>query len=274
MRGGGGRGNPLFKKWEQGYIGSVDKEILIFEGHRVEVRRKAFQRRLGVTIHPSGAIRVSANRTLSQRQIIKFLASHRDWVDTSLAESAKLRDKYPPKRFASGEVFPFLGTEYRLRIIAGAPLNLSFHDQEIHFRSPVAEADFSPNERRKYYQSFKKSYRQVAEKVMSDRLKYFSQKMQLFPTGVQFRGQKSIWGSCSANNKISLNFKLIVAPIQVVDYVLIHELAHIRHKNHSSHFWHLVEQYTDHRHRAKEWLRDHQHSCDFLNKKSELFPGS
>ena len=94
--------------------------------------------------------------------------------------------------------------------------------------------------------------------------------MQLFPKAVKFRGQKTIWGSCSPDNTISLNYKLIVAPIQVVDYVLIHELAHIRHKNHSRTFWDLVEQFTDHRQFSKEWLKEHQLKADFLNKKSEL----
>lgn len=247
-------------------------ELVFFEGHQVEVRRKAFQRRLGVTIHPSGVIRVSANRTLSQKEILKFLASHRDWVKESLAQSEALKRRYPRKRFASGEVYPFLGREYRLQISQGPKVALRFEGAQLLFSSPVVEDSMTFEMRERYFESFKKSYKQVAKKVMSERIHLWADKMNLHPASVQFRGQKTIWGSCSADNKISLNFKLIVAPLNVIDYVLIHELAHIQHKNHSKAFWSLVEQYTDARHFSRQWLRENQFSCDFLSKKSELDP--
>jgi predicted metal-dependent hydrolase len=245
-------------------------EEISFNGHQVEIRRRARQKRLGVTVHPSGRIKVSSNKTLSQRQILKFLEENRDWLQQSLRQASELRKKYPPKVFRTGEAYPYLGADYELRILPSQRLHLRFAEQKILFHSPIPEADWTPEYRLQYFQAFKRSYRQVAEQIMGQRIRYYGQKMGLLPRAVQFRGQKSIWGSCSPDNKISLNFKLIVAPIQVVDYVLIHELAHIRHKNHSQDFWRLVEQYTPHRHYSRDWLREHQFKADFLGKNSEL----
>ncbi len=245
-------------------------EIVEFYGCRVEVRRRAFARRLGVSVYPNGRGRVSANKTLSQREILKFLESNREWLEKSLAHSQELQALYPPKYFRSGESYPYLGGDYKLRIVLGKSVGLRFEGQEIVFSSPIAEENFTDELRARYFKAFKKSYRKVASSIMSERLRFYSQKMQLFPSGVQFRGQKTIWGSCSPENKISLNYKLIVAPIQVVDYVLIHELAHIKHKDHSKAFWALVEKHTDYRHYSRDWLREHQFKSDFLGSGSEL----
>lgn len=245
-------------------------EILEFQGQEVEVKRKAYQKRLSLSVYPNGKIRVSANKTLPNREILKFLKKNESWVEKSIAESSELKKKYPTKKFQSGETYSYLGGDYQLQILQGKKVELKFKGDKIYFYTPVSEEDFTPEIREKYFRSFKKVYKKVAEKIMGDRIQFYAQKMHLRPKAVKFRGQKTIWGSCSPDNTISLNYKLIVAPIQVVDYVLIHELAHIRHKNHSKSFWALVEKFTDYRHYSKDWLKEHQFKADFLNKKSEL----
>lgn len=93
---------------------------------------------------------------------------------------------------------------------------------------------------------------------LAERIRHWSAKMGLYPTGISFRKQKTRWGSCSSNGHISLNWKLIFAPEAVIDYVVIHELAHLRHQNHSPAFWQLVEQYDPEAQRHRRWLRAHQ----------------
>lgn len=245
-------------------------EIVEFFGQTIEVRRRRYQKRLGVSVYPNGEIRVSANKSVGTKAILRFLESNKNWLEKSLNQSLVLQEKYPLKFFKSGEEYPYLGSDYKLRFLQGDSVGVKFSNEEILFTSSVLEPDLSEKLREKYFKSFKKSYRQVAETLMTERLHFYSQEMKLKPTGVQFRGQKSIWGSCSHANKISLNFKLIVAPLEVVDYVIVHELAHIRHKNHSASFWKLVEQYTDHRHFSRHWLRENQFKADFLAAKPEL----
>lgn len=86
-------------------------------------------------------------------------------------------------------------------------------------------------------------YQQKAKEILPSIVEKYAQKMNLFPSCVKFRKNKSRWGSCSFNNTINLNTNLMKLPFSCVDYIVIHELAHIKHKNHSQRFWDCVEAY-------------------------------
>jgi predicted metal-dependent hydrolase len=82
--------------------------------------------------------------------------------------------------------------------------------------------------------------------------------MDLAPRSFAVRGQTTRWGSCSARGQISLNWKLMAAPLEVIDYVIVHELAHLVHMNHSRRFWDLVGRFHPDWRSAKAWLSRHE----------------
>ena len=86
-------------------------------------------------------------------------------------------------------------------------------------------------------------YKKEIQKILPIRVEEFSKKMQLFPTSISFRKNKRTWGSCNFKNGLNFNILLMKFPIEVMDYVIVHELAHIKHKNHSKDFWNLVAVY-------------------------------
>lgn len=86
-------------------------------------------------------------------------------------------------------------------------------------------------------------YKKEIQKILPMRVEEFSKKMQLFPTSISFRKNKRTWGSCNFKNGLNFNILLMKFPIEVMDYVIVHELAHIKHKNHSKDFWNLVAVY-------------------------------
>lgn len=86
-------------------------------------------------------------------------------------------------------------------------------------------------------------YRKEIEKLLPQKVEYFSQIMKLFPTSISYRKNKRTWGSCNYKNGLNFNILLMKFPIEIMDYVIVHELAHIKHKNHSKDFWNLVEVY-------------------------------
>lgn len=100
---------------------------------------------------------------------------------------------------------------------------------------------------------------------LEDRVRYWSTRMGLQPTGLSFRRQKTRWGSCSSEGHVSLNWKLVFAPEAVIDYVVIHELAHLKHQNHSAQFWDLVEQYDPQAQSHRRWLRIHQNETRWFD---------
>ena len=100
-------------------------------------------------------------------------------------------------------------------------------------------------------------YRRQAKQVFPERIHYYEPLLGVQASGIRIKDQKTRWGSCSSKGNINLNWRLILAPKEVMYYVIIHELCHLREMNHSQAFWKLVESicpdYRDHR----QWLKDH-----------------
>ena len=102
--------------------------------------------------------------------------------------------------------------------------------------------------------SLKSWYKIKFKEIAIPRLNYFSDKYNLKINQVRFKNQKTLWGSCSSKNNINLNYLLVMAPMLVIDYVIIHELVHTVHKNHSENFWNAVEAIMPDYKKAKKWL--------------------
>jgi len=98
-------------------------------------------------------------------------------------------------------------------------------------------------------------YREELSKILDERVWHFSVRTGLKPNKVTIRSQKTIWGSCTQDNNLSINLKLALAPPEVIDYILVHELCHITHKNHSREFWRAVESVMPDYREKKDWLR-------------------
>lgn len=88
-----------------------------------------------------------------------------------------------------------------------------------------------------------KFYKNEIEKILPNIVEEFSKKMNLYPTSISYRKNKRTWGSCNFKNGLNFNILLMKFPIEVMRYVIVHELSHIKHKNHSKDFWNLVEKY-------------------------------
>src|SRR5690606_15106137 len=95
-------------------------------------------------------------------------------------------------------------------------------------------------------------------KWLGSRLSFFAGLMGLTPTRLTIRGQRTLWGSCSGEGAISLNWKLMACPADVIDYVIVHELSHIPHRNHGPGFWRLVARFDPDYKRHRQWLKEHE----------------
>jgi len=89
-------------------------------------------------------------------------------------------------------------------------------------------------------------------------VKKYSSKMNLYPSKVSFRFNKTRWGSCSAKNNLTFNYYLAKLPYELIEYVVVHELAHIKHKNHSREFWAEVEKYLPDVKKRRKLLRNYE----------------
>lgn len=239
-----------------------------FEGFPVKVRRKAFMRRLSMHIFMNGTIKITAGKLVSAKQILKFLNEHKNWISKVQSENLELRQKYPPKHFVEGELFPYLGGQIPLRSVKGRYKVLKFIFFADHLRCEIPQGKNYQYE--DYRRALLRCYEKAGRRWLSCRVEFWAQKMNSFPQKVSVRSQKTRWGSCSSEGHISLNWRLLAAPLPVLDYVVIHELAHLTHQNHSNKFWMLVEQFDSRYKYNRNWLRKNQWAFDFLAKKSEL----
>ncbi len=100
-------------------------------------------------------------------------------------------------------------------------------------------------------------YKKLAQKELSERYEYWRNQLPFQPSRLTIRNQKTKWGSCSTRGTISLNWRLVKCPADIADYIIIHELCHLRHFNHSPAFWKTVTKYYPQVKQARSWIRLH-----------------
>ena len=156
-----------------------------------------------------------------------------------------------PKEYVSGENFSYLGRNYRLKVIRGS-------DYGVKLKGGYFEVGVSKESKKKDIRdALVKWYEKHALKRLTDKTKRYADIMGVDPHSVSVRDYKSQWGSCSPIAKISYNWRVIIAPHHIVDYVVVHELCHIKHPNHSPEYWRFVKREVPDYDICRQWLRVH-----------------
>ena len=200
--------------------------------------------------------------------IEEFLTSKEIWIEKHFQKFADFQKKNPAKKLKADEKYLFIGEELHLRYLPTPLRKVFFSKSNSELRMHLPEALYSnlnEDDLAQFFPELKKFYRREAEKFLTERIGVWSHEMKLQPQKISFRTQKTRWGSCTSKGHISLNLKLITAPLFVIDSVLIHELSHLEHMNHSKAFWALVESFDPHVKAADLWLREQYPEMRFLD---------
>ena len=196
---------------------------------------------LSLQINGNAQLIVRAPNRLSIAKIEQFIDEKSAWIEK---KSTSILAKTPKKpSYIDGEKFLYLGAEYPLSVKADYPKALTFDGQA-----------FSLNQGNK--EEFLAWYKNSFKKIALPRLEYYAKNHQFSYNQVRLKTQKTLWGSCSSNNNINLNYLLIQALMSVIDYVIVHELCHTTHKNHSRYFWQLVSSILPNYKASKSWLHE------------------
>ncbi len=175
-------------------------------------------------------------------------------LENNIAKIAKMHAKLLAKREDKEELFELYYLGKKLKIVVDIDANRSFESARVEdnscFVELIAPLNIETKERIREH-----IYKNCAPTLFLDRVEKFAHQMQLFPSRVSFRKAKTRWGSCSSKNSISLNIALTALPRYLSDYIIIHELAHIKEKNHSKAFWALVAKYYPNHKEAREELK-------------------
>ena len=213
---------------------------------------RSARRTLTMEIKPDATVVVRAPKRLPLREIQRFIASHDDWINRKQSQ-ARSRPQPQAKEFVDGEKFLITGNSCELLVVGGTSKDVDFDGRLL------LSAQALPHAR----EAVTKWYRKQARAIFNDRVQEYSRIMGCRPAGIRITSPRRRWGSCGIKNCLNFNWRLVMAPPEIIDYVVIHELAHIKHKHHGRDFWDFVEEFAPRHRKTRLWLKEHGHSLDF-----------
>lgn len=208
---------------------------------------RSSRRTLALEIDKNAQLIVRSPQLLSIKKVKDFINEKQNWILKKQQQILEKKANRPKKQYINGEKFLYLGNEYPLNIVEKQyePLFLL---QDTFYLAKKYQKNAS--------EIFKIWYKKTAEKLIPPRVKLYANKHNLTFNNIRITDATTRWGSCSTYNNLNFNLALIMADIDVIDYVIAHEVAHTIHKNHSSDFWQLVEVIKPNYKKHKEWLKN------------------
>ncbi len=212
------------------------KTILVSEIGEVLVSRRKGSKRLVLRVDPAGKIKVSTPWHMPDRTIVAFVRQKSQWLDEQRTERSVIRND---DVVAHTYVFRFQADDLE-SVRSKVQMNtiLILHPHAVSLDDPAVQ-----DKARKVAH---KLLKQEAEDYLPERIHSLSSEFELQFANLQLKRLRSRWGSCTPERKISLNTHLMNLPHQLIDHVILHELAHTRHLNHQSEFWELFESMDPH----------------------------
>lgn len=216
----------------------------------VNITRKV-RKTISMKISESCDIIISAPLFISDEKIKEILKEKEIWIAHKLKQIENtIREKAD---FTKGVML--LGKRYNINIHNVKYNSLKIIFDKSNFNIYIPESLTNEDKLRSIKDLLVKWYKQQARRIFIERVNYYSRMLKVSPKRMAVKDQKSRWGSCSSKGNINLNYRLIMAPIEIIDYVVVHELCHLVHLNHSKEFWKLVEEILPDYIKCKEWLK-------------------
>lgn len=206
------------------------------------------RRTLGLQITRDAMLVIRAPHRLPEKDICGFISRQMPWILKKYEQVLQFKEAKPAKQFKEGERFLFLGNEYTLTKSSDTIRRVILEDQSLVLSSKYFD---------KAQKFLEKWYREEAYEYINERAKFFSRLMGRKYSKIKLGTASTRWASCGPTGNLNFNWKLMMAPPEVVDYVVVHELAHIDIKDHSARFWKEVARYCP----------DYKSRCHWLKKK-------
>ena len=215
-------------------------------------RSKKRRRTLSLVLDPQEGIQVHIPWRTSAEYLQEFITSHHHWI----LDKVKQLDAMPRYVFMTGEQIPYLGQWCSLIVSHAHRATCICVDNQFHVTIKTVSSE--KQRREAVYLQLKKWFYAQAREILPERLAFWQEQLGVAYMGLRITNPKRQWGCCHANNAISINWRIMLTTMKLVDYLVVHELCHIRHKNHSSNFWQMVESVLpDYRERRRA-LRKHE----------------
>jgi predicted metal-dependent hydrolase len=209
----------------------------------IRSRRKT----IALIITREGKLVVRAPLHASRAQIDALVLEKSAWIRSHQTQMLA-RPQPAAKQFVEGEMFDYLGQAYPLHFVAGGARSTALRAGQFQLGAAAAA---SPR------QALAAWYRQQARTLLEERVRLHADRLKLCPGQLRISSARTRWGSCSSSGTLSFTYRLVMAPLDVVDYVVVHELVHLVVKNHSRDFWTRVAAAYPAWKQARAWLKEH-----------------
>ena len=241
-----------------------DSSVLTFGDMEIPYSITRTKRKtVGIIVEPDGIVNVRAPVDLETNKIQEAVIKKGNWIVNKLKQAQEIKKPVPIKQeLVSGEKILLNNRLYRLKI------NLTPKKRtQILFAFRMLQIFICENltleeRNEEIKKTLIKWYKDKAHSIISERIKKYEKYLEIKPTGIKIRDQKIRWGSCTPEGLLIFNWRIVMAPISAIDYVIVHELSHIQDPTHSNKFWSLVESLFPNYKKWKEWLRINGPSLD------------
>ena len=224
---------------------------------KFEIKRGRRKKTVALQIHPNSTVVVLSPYLLGKDRIKEILLKRAGWIVQKQEKIRKLNAEIPKKEFVSGESFPYIGKEYRLKVIR------TNHERErlcklmggrfyVEISNKLSGKAASESVRKKLIEW----YIEQATRKINERLKRYSKLIGKKPEKIIITKQGKRWGSCSHSGVLRFNWKIVMTPISMIDYVVVHELCHLIIKNHSEKFWNKIGSIIPDYKKKRHWLKE------------------
>jgi len=219
---------------------------MILEGIEITIERTERRKTVSIFIERNGSVRVLAPSNSTDEIIENAIKSKEYQIFTKLAKWKELNQGKVNREFVNGQSFLYLGRNYRLAIIEdqSVPLKISGGYFKLD-KKYLSQAE----------KVFKAFYKEKAKDKITERLKFISEKFQSKPSTIKVLELKNRWASWSPNNALNFHWKCAMAPILVLDYIITHEMVHLKHPNHSPEFWNDLDKKMPNYRELENWLK-------------------
>ena len=239
-------------------------ETLSLVGLTFEVRRSATRKTLGLTVDRGGELVVHAPGDTPLDELERWARKKLVWVHQKLAIKEELRPLPREPEYVAGESFYYLGRGYRLAIVDRQQAPLAFDGSRFILRRDA---------RATARDHFRKWYTIAGSDWVTRRVRLLARKIAAKPTRITIRDLGFRWGSCGSSGVIFLNWRLLQLPVRLADYLITHELIHLREPQHSPAFWALLDSAIPDWRKWKEELTVHALGLHWLDQPYSLPPG-
>ncbi|WP_051241119.1 M48 family metallopeptidase [Vibrio litoralis] len=231
-------------------------DLIEGQGYQVHIVRTSRRKTASVKVE-DGVVSIVVPKSLAHERIQSLVEAKHQWIVEKLA-IYQASQPASEKHYVSGEAFPYLGRNYRLKVLQGELKGAKLLNGRMTVTVPEPET-----QRHYVRKSLENWYLRQAQKKIREKVERYRTVIGVETGVIRIKEFKSRWGSCTSYGDLEFNWLIVMAPNRIVDYVVIHELCHLIHHDHSPSFWKEVERVMPDYREHKAWLKEHGHRLVF-----------